>query len=153
MRETGMRDTAHGWKWAILGTVLLFVAALVVTMTLAVRTGTRVVDADYYDHGLHYDAVQGTDRSGGAARMQADASFTDGRLRMRLTDAAGAPVRGATVTFFPVAAAADVKPFALQEAEPGTYASSRLPGNGAVTGTITAVRGADSLRRRVAVLR
>jgi len=152
MTGTGRKDTTHGWKWVISGTVLLFTAALVATMVFSVCRGTRVVDADYYDHGLHYDARQASDRTGVADGWRADVSCAGGRLQLCLIDGAGAPGRGATVTFTPSASSPGGS-VALVEGNPGTYTSSTLSETCAVTGTMTVVRGADILRRRVAVIR
>ena len=153
MTRSDMSDAARRWKWGIGVTVLLFIAALAGTMTLSVRNGTRVVDVDYYDHGLHYGTERNTDRTGAGNGWRAAVTYAGGRLQLQLNDATGAPVRGARVTFSTAAAASRAVVVPFVEDGAGSYATPPLTGSGAVNGNITAVRGTDSLRLRVAVIR
>ena len=48
------RDGGKFWKIAIAALVGIFLIAMAASMVLAARRVSRVVDADYYQHGLHY---------------------------------------------------------------------------------------------------
>ncbi len=53
-----MKDTRHdagkAWKIALAALIGLFLVAMAVSMVMAGRRVSKVVDADYYQHGLHY---------------------------------------------------------------------------------------------------
>lgn len=42
------------WKITLVALVGLFLVAMVATLVIAGRKVSRVVDPDYYNHGLHY---------------------------------------------------------------------------------------------------
>jgi hypothetical protein len=48
------RDGGKSWKIAIAGLIGIFLIAMAASMVLAARRVSKVVDADYYQHGLHY---------------------------------------------------------------------------------------------------
>ena len=50
--------TGKPWKITLATLVCLFLVATVASMILAAKRVSRVVDADYYEHGLHYDEKQ-----------------------------------------------------------------------------------------------
>jgi hypothetical protein len=48
------RDGGRPWKIGLALLVGLFLVAMATSLVLASRRVSRVVDADYYQHGLHY---------------------------------------------------------------------------------------------------
>jgi hypothetical protein len=48
------RDGGRPWKIALALMVGLFLVAMATSLVLASRRVSRVVDPDYYQHGLHY---------------------------------------------------------------------------------------------------
>ena len=47
-------ESGKPWKITLAALVGLFLVAMAATMFIAVRKVSRVVDPDYYSHGLHY---------------------------------------------------------------------------------------------------
>lgn len=87
------------WQIFILSVVTLFLCAMTVTLTTAVRGVTRVVDPDYYDHGLHYG--RDGEKLGNAEKLgwRMATTVSENRLEIRVTDAEDNPVGGGRVTF------------------------------------------------------
>ena len=52
------QDNGKSWKIALAALVGLFLVAMAVSLALAARRVSKVVDADYYQHGLHYGVKQ-----------------------------------------------------------------------------------------------
>ena len=54
------RDAGRPWKIGIAALIGLFLVAMVTSLVLARQRVSRVVDRDYYEHGLHYGEKQST---------------------------------------------------------------------------------------------
>jgi len=55
--------TGRSWKVAIAALIGIFLIAMIASLVVAGRRVSRVVDRDYYQHGLHYgEAVRSTER-------------------------------------------------------------------------------------------
>ncbi len=48
------QGTAKSWKITLATLVCLFLVATAASMIVAVKRVSRVVDPEYYSHGLHY---------------------------------------------------------------------------------------------------
>ena len=60
MKEENPR-AGRPWKIAIAALIGIFLIAMVASLVVAGRRVSRVVDRDYYQHGLHYgEALQST---------------------------------------------------------------------------------------------
>ena len=93
------RTTPNGknWLYGLIIMVALFLAAMTFSLIKAGNGVSRVVDRDYYNHGLLYAPG---DAAGAAARLgwRAEPTYRNGRLELRITDRNGAPVTGGTLT-------------------------------------------------------
>lgn len=153
-----MVRTGHFWKLSIIALLALFLLGTAWSLVRAVRGVSRVVDSDYYNHGLDYDK----ERQGGAVaerrgwRMQS--AFAEGRLTVRVADRSGAPVGGGVMT---LNLAAPVAPgngpllpvSVLVEGRPGVYSAGLLLARGnELRGTLVFTRGDAGMTGKVVVL-
>ena len=149
-----MVQTGHFWKSSIIGLLALFLLVTAWSLVRAVRGVSRVVDSDYYIHGLAYDKG----RQGGAVaerrgwRMQS--AFAKGRLTVRVADRSGAPVGGGVMTFNLAAPAAHGNgSLLLVEDRPGIYSGGLLlAGGDELRGTLVFTRGDAAMTGKVVVL-
>lgn len=90
---------SHGtcWKYAVIGLVALFAAAMIVSLSLASRRVSRVVDRDYYVHGLDYQREGEQLANGVRLGWRLETAYADGIVTLRATDGAGRPVSGGRV--------------------------------------------------------
>ena len=148
-----MKNTSagNGMNWKItLGLLFgLFLAAMATSLVLAQRRLSRVVDSDYYSHGLHYGERNGT--AGDAAPWTMTPAVAGGDLQVRMKDEAGAPVTGGELAFQPEGAVPAVT-IALRETAPGVYCAPR-PQAGDVRGSLRFTKGAAVLVCKVALLK
>ena len=88
------RDTAGTyWKIGIATVVCLFIVATVASVVIAKRKGSRVVDTEYYRHGLHY--AENHSKGGNSGTGWAiTASVAGNSLQIVVRDDAGTPVTG-----------------------------------------------------------
>ncbi|MBI2353693.1 MAG: FixH family protein [Deltaproteobacteria bacterium] len=144
------RDTGRFWKRAIAGLFVLFCAAMVMSFGIAARKVSRVVDKDYYSHGLHYgESRNRADEA--AAGWSMTATLAGGRLQLRVRDASGAPLGGGMVLF-------DMEPngsgkkatLILVETAPGTYLAPQPAGAWSeLRGTMRVTRGAAAIHEKM----
>jgi len=99
MQLTAIPRATH-WKLGLALLVAIFLAGMAATMTIAARRVTPVVDADYYNHGLHYGQTASGARNPGAGWTMS-ASLAGGELQVRVSDQSGAPVTGGELRFEP----------------------------------------------------
>jgi len=153
-----MVRTGDYWKLSIIALLALFVLVTAWSLVRAVRGVSRVVDSDYYRHGLDYNK----ERQGGVVaerrgwRMQS--AFADGRLTVRVADRSGAPVGGGVMTLNlapPVAPGnGHLLPVSvLVEDRPGVYSAGLLLARGdKLRGTLFFSRGDAAMTGKVVVL-
>ncbi len=149
-----MVRTGHFWKLSIIALLALFLLVTAWSLVRAVRGVSRVVDSDYYRHGLDYNK----ERQGGVVaersgwRMQS--VFAEGRLTVRVADRSGAPVRGGVMTLKLAAPFAPGKgPLLLVEGRPGVYSAGLLLVRGdELRGDIVFTRGDAVMTGKVVVL-
>ena len=140
------------WLYGLLLLVVVFLGGMVISFIKAGREGSKVVDRDYYTHGLHY--VPG-DAGGEAARLgwRAEPSYRNGRLELRITDRNGTPVVGGTLTVTIEGSGAPVGTLTCGIEAPGVYCVPFVPATGAVLKAgWTFRRGSDTMNGRMTVL-
>lgn len=130
----------NGYKVALALLVGLFLAGMLVTLLIAGRRVSRVVDADYYSHGLHYGRTANGDINRGLDWI-ISATLSGGNLQVCVKDEHGAPVPGGRLQFSPERVAA-CGPLALAESAPGVFSAPYpAPSQGEVHGTLRFTRG------------
>lgn len=143
--------TANRWQLGLALLVALFLAAMVASFTLAARRVSRVVDADYYSHGLHY----GADQAANTGRTWSLApQLSGGELQVQVRDQQGAPLSGGTLSF-QAQGVGDQSSAALRltERSPGHFSAPRPAVSGApLRGTLTFTRGGATASRRMVLV-
>ena len=140
-----MPSPKHGinrWQLALALLFGVFLIGMATSMTLAARRASRVVDVDYYEHGLHYGQTGSGAKNAGLGWNMA-AIFAGGELQVRVTDVSGKPVSGGKLRFEPeLRGTARVATIELAESAPGLFRSQRpvLP-HGELHGTLRFSRG------------
>jgi nitrogen fixation protein FixH len=148
------------WKYAVIGLVTLFVAAMIVTLALASRRVSRVVDRDYYVHGLDYQREGEQLANGVRLGWRLETAYDDGIVRLKATDGAGLPVSGGRVALrnvdrsgTPKGGSGSVTP-GFTEESPGVYSArivSAHPGD--LRGQVMVSRGNAAVAARLVLLR
>lgn len=135
---------ATPWKIGLALLIGAFLAAMTATLFTAASGANRVVDADYYNHGLHYGETQDRSKNPGAG-WSISAGLSGSELLVRVRDEAGAPVAGGVLRFEPLRAGAGQPEarLALVESAPGVFrAQSPGASRGELRGTLRFTRGA-----------
>jgi len=126
------------WKLGIALLICIFLVGMAVSLVTAARRVSRVVDTDYYSHGLHYGDTQDRAKNAGLS-WTLKAELSGSELRVQVRDQAGVPVTGGTLGFQPQEGAAGqpAGALALAESAPGDYRAQRpAPMRGEVHGTL-----------------
>lgn len=147
------RPAGSRWKISLLVLIGVFIGSTAASMIFAARRVSRVVDADYYRHGIHYGETH--DRPGEAGRAwRMAASLTAGEFEVHVRDGAGAPVAGGHVTCdLVLGRPAQHVSLLLAEAGPGVYRApcpAALRGEG--YGTMRCTRGDTVVSGKVVVI-
>jgi len=140
------------WIYGLLLLVAVFLAAMAISFIKAGREGSKVVDRDYYTHGLHYAPG---DAGGEAARLgwRAEPSYRNGRLELRITDRNSAPVTGGTLTVTIEGQGAPAGTLTCGITAPGVYCVPFVPATGSVLhARWNFRRGGDAISGRMTVL-
>lgn len=124
------------WKLALMLLVGLFLVASAASFVIAARRVSRVVDTDYYSHGLRYGQEQSAN-AGHHWTLTPAVSGAD--LTVQVQDQLGAPIAGGRLSFEPNQAGNRPAPsLQLSEAAPGMFRAPRpaaAPG-GELRGTL-----------------
>ena len=153
MPEAG-KDSGARWKLGIVLLIGVFLVGMAASLITAARRVSRVVDTDYYSHGLHYGATQDGSKNAGLGWNIA-AQATAGGLQVQVSDASGAPVSGGKLSFEPQKDGAGLPTGALELAEtaPGLFrAGRRAPASGELRGTLRFSRGGAVASRKLVLL-
>ena len=140
------------WLYGLLTLVAIFLAAMAWSLITAGRGVSRVVDRDYYTHGLLY--VPG-DAGSAAARLgwRAEPLYRNGRLELRITDRNGAPVTGGTLSVTVEGGGTPKKNLTCGIGGPGLYCVPLVPASGSVLKADWLFRrGSDTMSGRMTVL-
>lgn len=128
------KDNGLIWKAILCLIFLVFMIGMAISMTLAGRKGSKVVDRDYYSKGLHYNenSLRGDQNK---AKWNIHSTLDDEQLRFNLTDASKMPLAGAAVTLTLIESDAAERTLKLTETSAGNYS---VPFS---TGTRSELRG------------
>lgn len=151
---------ARYWKLSLIGLVGLFAAAMVVSFSLASRRVSRVVDRDYYTHGLDYQREGELLANGVRMGWRLETAYAGGVVRLKVTDGAGRPVSGGRVVLRntgtgdgPSRGTGASTP-AFAEESPGIYSARLAPGqSGDMRREVMVSRGNAAVATRLVVLR
>ncbi len=118
------RGGGTGWKIAISALIGVFLVAMAASLVVAGRRVSRVVDPDYYSHGLNY----GQERKSGVLvkGWRLSPSLSGDSIQVVIADGRGVPVTGGTMTLdlAGTAGSGAGRRLPLTEQEPGVYRSS-----------------------------
>jgi nitrogen fixation protein FixH len=147
--------TSHNgkiWLYGLLLIVAVFLVAMTVSFFKAGKGVSRVVDSDYYTHGLHY-APGDTGEAAARLGWRAEPSYRNGRLELRITDRNSAPVTGGTLTVTIEGKGAPAGTLTCGITAPGIYCVPFVPATGSVLhARWTFHRDSDTISGRMTVL-
>jgi len=141
------------WTLAIVGLLGATVVAMVVLAVAANDGGTQVIPS-YYDKAAHYDDEIDRARASQALGWHADVVLAGGAIDVLVSDAAGAPVDGASVrvTGYQRAHAADLLDVGLSAAgQRGHYRGDVHDRRGSYDLTVFAERSGARYMQHVAI--
>ena len=144
------KDSATSWKITLALLVGLFFIGMAASLVIAARKVSRVVDADYYSRGLHYDQTPSGSKNAGLSWTMS-ASVAKGELQVRVKDRSGEPVPGGRLRFEPVRRGSGPGvAFALAESAPGFYRAPRpIASDGELHGTLRFTRGEETASQKL----
>ncbi len=146
-------DAGKFWIRIITVVIVLFITATVASIVLAKKRGSRVVDTEYYSHGLHYAESHDTSgNTGNKWTMTPTADAAD--IQVTVHDENGAPLSGGEAT-----CALDqntgIPPgtiVQLTESSPGVYRTAKpATVRGELRGTIRVAKGNGVISGRVVI--
>jgi len=147
-------DAGKSWKITIIVIVVLFFAATAASLIVAGRKVSKVVDTEYYSHGLHYAEIQSRGGNVGATWTMT-ASVVGNQLQVLVRDEAGSPVTGGRVVY-DLDRRADNRSAAylfLSESGPGIYSTLRPDDTkGELHGTMRFTKGEATVVGKVVVI-
>ena len=154
MPESVKNNSGTRWQLGIALLIGVFLVGMVASLVTAARRVSRVVDADYYSHGLHYGETQDGAKHAGLGWALA-ATLSGSELRVRVSDASGAPVAGGKLSFEPQGSGtyhpAGTLKFA--EAAPGLFRARRPdPAGEELHGTLRFTRGEAGASQKLVLL-
>ena len=144
-----VKDGATGWKIGLALLVGVFLVGMAATLITAARRVSRVVDADYYSHGLHYGETQDSAKNAGVGWTMT-AGLSGAELQVQVRDESGAPVAGGVLRFEPklTGGSQSAGALALAESAPGVF-RARRPAQGELHGTLRFTRGSAVASRKL----
>ena len=149
-----VKDSGARWKLGIVLLIGVFLVGMAVSLVTAARKVSRVVDTDYYSHGLHYGETQDGSKNAGLSWNIA-AQATGGELQVQVSDASGAPVAGGKLSFEPQTDGVGLAAGSLELAEtaPGTFRAQRpKQAAGELRGTLRFSRAGAVASRKLVLL-
>jgi nitrogen fixation protein FixH len=139
------------YKLALGLLVALFLVAMVASFVTAARRVSRVVDPDYYSHGLNYGADQAARAGSAALSWTITPTLLGQQLQVRVADQSGAPVSGGQLSFEPQGAPAPAA-FSWTEAAPGLFRTATPAAGITLRGTLRFSRGPATLSQKLVLL-
>ncbi len=143
-------DAGKFWIRIITGVLVLFIAATVASIVIAKKRGSRVVDTEYYSHGLHY--AENHDTAGNTGNKWVMAATADStHIQVTVRDEQGAPLTGGAATCsLDQSATTPGTVLQLSESPPGIYRAPRpTSAQGELRGTIRVAKGSGVISGRV----
>ena len=152
MKQT--KDKGIIWKAALCLLFAVFLVGMVLSMTIASRKGSKVVDREYYSHGLHYNE---TSKNSGqeTAGWSISSAIVDGQVLFRLFDASGKPLAGASATFLATPDGNNTaQKLTLNETAPGVYSATYPSGTlNELRGILRVARGSAVMQNKVVIFK
>ncbi|MBJ6724114.1 FixH family protein [Geomesophilobacter sediminis] len=112
-------NSSRRWQLGLAALIGIFLLGTAASIFLAGRKVSRVVDTDYYDHGLHYsESLRHRDQT--ARQWSLTPTLAQGVLRVEVRARDGKPVTGGGMVFQP-RSAAGTSSVQLPETAPGIY--------------------------------
>ena len=147
-----VKKSGTRWQLGIALLIGVFLVGTVASLVTAARRVSRVVDIDYYSHGLHYGESQDGSKNPGLGWSLA-AGLAGDELQVRVNDRTGAPVSGGRLAFEPQQGGKGEPPAPLElaEAAPGLF-RARRPAGGELHGTLRFTRGKETASRKLVLL-
>jgi hypothetical protein len=144
------KHNATPWKLTLALLFALFLVAMAASFTIAARRGSRVVDTDYYNHGLHYDQTRSGSKNPGIG-WTISASLAGGDLQVRVRDESGGPIGGGELSFEPERGTPGMSGAQLlAESAPGSFRGPRpLSPKGELHGTLRFTRGEATASKKL----
>jgi hypothetical protein len=151
------------YKIALSLLVGVFLCAMAATFYIAAHRGSRVVDTDYYSHGLHYGQTP-SGASNPGIRWTLSPSLSGSDLKVCVSDASGATICGGVLRF---SADRDIRKgdrhlsakepvpssILLAESSPGIFTAPRpVSANGELRGTLLYTRGEAVATQKLVLL-
>jgi len=148
--QTSARNGTSPYKIALALIFAAFLIGMAATLTISANRGTRVVDSDYYNNGLHYDQTPSGAKNPGLG-WSMSASLADNGLRVLVNDENGAPIGGGKLSFHPKRGGADeAGTLPLTESAPGVFSAPRPASpQGELHGTLRFTKGEASASQKV----
>lgn len=146
-------NNGKSWKVILVTIVGLFLVGTTASLIIAGKKVSRVVDKDYYSHGLHY----GEDLK----KSQIDAmdwhmtsTVSGNMIAVSVQDSAGRPVSGGNLTLMPgIVSDSGIKgSIVFGESKPGTYQAFKPDSNGQVRGILNFNRGNAAITGNVVII-
>ncbi|MEM7629128.1 MAG: FixH family protein [Planctomycetota bacterium] len=128
-QETRQGASGRHWPLVVVGLLGLNVSVCATTVYFATRDGPVAVEPDYYQRAMDWDARRAATPDVSARGWATDVESVDGTALVRLTDAQGDALIGASVVAsgFHRAFSRDRHDLTFVEVEPGVYRVA-LPG-------------------------
>ena len=149
----GVTSKFTPWQVGLALLVGAFLIASAASMLLAAHKGSRVVDVDYYNHGLHYNQTGSGSKNAGIA-WQMSCSLAGDQLQVRVLDQSGAAVAGGKLCFEPAPdSAVQVGQITLREKAPGSFCARRpVSPRGELRGTLLFTRGDQTASKKLVLI-
>lgn len=142
-------DSGRRWQGALALLLILFLVATATSMILAGKRVSRVVDRDYYDHGLHYGEEVPSSK-GDATGWTMTTSFSKGELAVEVRDRDRRAVPGGSLTFQPLQVGGTPAPkLLLAEVAPGRYLCAGAGKGAGGKGVLRFTKGGASIQNNV----
>jgi nitrogen fixation protein FixH len=148
------QDAGRVWRISLAAMVGLFICATVASLVVAKRRVSRVVDADYYRHGLHYGQRNLSGERGHELGWRLEPVLAAGQIQVRVDNADGQPVTGGRmiIDLEESATGTPAGSLVLDEKLPGVYRTAAARwGRRDIRGTMRFSRGNAEVREKVVV--
>ena len=146
-----LHNSGARWKQGIVLLIGVFLVGTTLSMVTAARRVSRVVDTEYYSHGLNYGETQDLSKNPGLAWTITPA-LSGAELQVQVRDASGALLAGGKLSFQPQlnGAGQSAPGLKLAETAPGVFHARRpAPAAGEMRGTLRFTRGGAVASRKL----
>ncbi|MBJ6749264.1 FixH family protein [Geomonas anaerohicana] len=136
------------WQFLILLLLAIFLLGMGTSMFISFEKGSKVTDADYYQHGLNY-AKSKTGAYNAGLDWVMSATLAGSDLQVRVHDEKGAPVRGGKL-LFQTRNGNEKEVLPLTETSPGVFVAPwPVSGQGELRGELLFTKGESVASQKV----